>query len=71
ALAPVVLGAVIGAHGTTALAPAILAIAALTLASSALVAALTRTRRPRPGHEITPEQDLAADASRAREHSPH
>ncbi|MFF9045166.1 MFS transporter [Streptomyces parvulus] len=71
ALAPVALGAVIGAHGTAALPPAILAIAALTLASSALVAVLTRTRRPRPGHEITPEAESAADASRAREHSPH
>ncbi|MEV5013482.1 MFS transporter [Streptomyces rochei] len=67
ALAPVALGAVIGAHGTGAMPPAILAIAALALASSLLVALLTRTRHPRGSAEVASQP--VRDRMRPREHS--
>ncbi|MGP3775378.1 MFS transporter [Streptomyces sp. SDT5-1] len=69
ALAPVALGAVIGAHGTGAMPPSILAIAALALASSVLVALLTRKRHPR--NDDDPTSESARDHSHPREHSSH
>ncbi|MET9085881.1 MFS transporter [Streptomyces sp. NPDC004237] len=69
ALAPLALGAVIADHGTGAMPPSILLIAALALASSVVVALLTRTRRPQ--HEDGTRASPTHREVRPRARSPH